>query len=140
MLAAGGLADVVLAQELRRFKVAYASPRRAAPSGWRTKRDASRPTVSSPSSSSSAGRRPARWQPWDRERAAGRGHPGGASDRGTAPSASWRNTRRPTMPSCWRRTTRTTRPCFRRCPIWTTSPRRIPMPGGSGRTASTAAP
>src|SRR5206468_2247424 len=73
MLAAGGLADVVLAQELRRFKVAYASPRRAAPSGWRTKRDASRPTVSSPSSSSSAGRRPARRQPWDRERAAGRG-------------------------------------------------------------------
>jgi len=128
MLAAGGLADVVLAQELRRFKVAYASPRRAAPSGWRTKRDASRPTVSSPSSSSSAGRRPARWQPWDRERAAGRGHPGGASDRGTAPSASWR------------RTTRTTRPCFRRCPIWTISPRRIPTPGGSGRTASTAVP
>jgi len=128
MLAAGGLADVVLAQELRRFKVAYASPRRAAPSGWRTKRDASRPTVSSPSSSSSAGRRPARWQPWDRERAAGRGHPGGASDRGTAPSASWR------------RNTRTTRPCFRRCPIWTISPRRIPTPGGSGRTASTAVP
>src|SRR5438034_6053623 len=40
----------------------------------------------------------------------------------------------------WRRTTRTTRPCFRRCPIWTISPRRIPTPGGSGRTASTAVP